>query len=424
MEFELITIGKLIDNNEVEIKTGPFGTQLKASDYVASGTPVINVRNIGHGTVNEEKLAYISNDTRDRLKDHIIEENDIVFGRKGAVDRHAFIKGKYHKWFQGSDCIRMRIVSNRLYPRFISYYFLTHEHKSNIIQECSHGTIMASLNQSILRLMKVPVVSFTEQKAIADTLSCLDDKIELNNRINKTLEEMAQAIFKSWFVDFEPFQDGEFEDSELGPIPKGWRVGTLDEVTSKFTTGLNPRKNFVLGKGTNYYVTIKNLSDNQIWLDDRCDKITDEAISKINKRSDLKKGDLLFSGIGTIGRVYLLDVTPINWNVSESIFTLRPNNLLSSEVLYMILLSDDLQGYARQLASGSVQKGIRMGDLKKYLFPIPVPEVVEKITALLKPLISTVKLNQAQNRTLSAIRDTLLPKLMSGEIRVPIEEVQ
>lgn len=283
---------------------------------------------------------------------------------------------------------------------------------------------MASLNQSILRLMKVPVVSFTEQKAIADTLSCLDDKIELNNRINKTLEEMAQAIFKSWFVDFEPFQDGEFEDSELGPIPKGWRVGTLDEVTSKFTTGLNPRKNFVLGKGTNYYVTIKNLSDNQIWLDDRCDKITDEAISKINKRSDLKKGDLLFSGIGTIGRVYLLDVTPINWNVSESIFTLRPNNLLSSEVLYMILLSDDLQGYARQLASGSVQKGIRMGDLKKYLFPIPVPEVVEKITALLKPLISTVKLNQAQNRTLSAIRDTLLPKLMSGEIRVPIEEVQ
>ena len=193
---------------------------------------------------------------------------------------------------------------------------------------------------------------------------------------------------------------------------------TLDETTSRFGTGLNPRKNFVLGHGNNYYVTIKNMGNNRIYLDERCDKIDDEAIRRIQMRSDLKVGDLLFSGIGTIGRVFLIDKPATNWNTSESVFNLRPNAKVSSEFLYLLLLNNDMQDYAINLASGSVQKGIRMADLKKYSFFLPTLDVIKRLTSLWKPLIKQIKANEVESDSLAVLRDTLLPKLMSGEIDV------
>ena len=126
------------------------------------------------------------------------------------------------------------------------------------------GCAQPKLNQENLRNIEIELPSHID--SIASILSSLDRKIELNNKINADLEEMAQAIFKNWFVDFEPFKDGKFVDSELGMIPEGWKVVTLDDLTSKFGTGLNPRKNFVLGHGNNYYVTIKNMGNNRIYL--------------------------------------------------------------------------------------------------------------------------------------------------------------
>jgi hypothetical protein len=174
-------------------------------------------------------------------------------------------------------------------------------------------------------------------------------------------------------VDFEPFKNGEFVESELGMIPKGWRVVSLDEMTSKFGTGLNPRKNFKLGEGNNYYVTIKNMGNNRVYLNDKCDKVTDDAIEKINKRSKLQEGDLLFSGIGTIGRVALVTQTPTNWNTSESVFNMHPTQNISSEFLYILLLSDVFQQYVKIHAQGGVQQGIRMASLKEYRMAIPEP---------------------------------------------------
>ena len=195
-----------------------------------------------------------------------------------------------------------------------------------------------------------------------------------------------------------------------------WKTTTLEETTSKFATGLNPRKNFVLGEGNNFYVTIKNMQDNQVILDNKCDKVTDEAIIKINKRSNLEKGDLLFSGIGTIGRVCLITEKPMNWNISESVFTIRVNELISSEFLYLLLLDNDMQNYAVSLASGSVQKGIRMADLKRYSFKLPNKQFMVDFTCSIKPIINKINQNNKENETLIKLRDTLLPKLMNGEI--------
>ena len=197
---------------------------------------------------------------------------------------------------------------------------------------------------------------------------------------------------------------------------KNWKSMTLDDVTSKFATGLNPRKNFVLGQGNNYYVTIKNMQNNQVVLDSKCDRVDDEALVKINKRSDLKVGDLLFSGIGTIGRTYLIKNKPTNWNVSESVFTIRPNNKISSEFLYLLLLDSDMQNYAVSKASGSVQKGIRMADLKLYKLNVPEKEWMEAFTNTVRPLIDKIYLNYEMNDKLCKLRDALLPKLMNDEI--------
>lgn len=270
----------------------------------------------------------------------------------------------------------------------------------------------------VLENLIMTLPSLGEQRVIARFLKSLDDKIEVNRKINDNLEQQAQALFKSWFVDFEPFKDGEFVESELGMIPKGWRVVSLDEMTSKFGTGLNPRQNFKLGEGNNYYVTIKNMGNNRVYLDDKCDKVTDDAIEKINKRSKLQKGDLLFSGIGTIGRVAMITETPTNWNTSESVFNMHPEEGYSTEFLYVLLLSDGFQQYVKIHAQGGVQQGIRMASLKQYQMAIPDYNTLKTFDDIMVPIISQIREKDKENDYLTSLRDTLLPMLMSGELKV------
>lgn len=254
------------------------------------------------------------------------------------------------------------------------------------------------------------------QSKVADILSLYDNLIENNNKRIKLLEQMAENLYKEWFVRlrFSGYEDAEFIDG----FPKDWEKVKLDDVLNKLATGLNPRKNFVLGEGENFYVTIKNMADNTVYLDDKCDKVNDDAIIKINKRSDLKIGDLLFSGIGTIGRVCLIDISTNNWNISESVFTMRANKKISSEFLYMLLLSQDVQNYCQSKANGSAQKGIRMGDLRKYTFLLPTKNVINDFTNQINPILRNVSLLRNENKNLIQQRDMLLPRLMSGKLEV------
>lgn len=306
-------------------------------------------------------------------------------------------------------------IANNVDKYFLYWIMRTPAYQSFIATHSSGTTVHHTSPKGIGNyIFKLPPLA--AQRRIASLLSSLDRKIELNNKINADLEEMAQTIFKNWFVDFEPFKDGKFVDSELGRIPEGWRVVSLDDLTSKFGTGLNPRKNFVLGHGDNYYLTIKNMGNNRIYLNNKCDKVDDEALVKINKRSKLQKGDLLFSGIGTIGRVAMVVDEPVNWNTSESVFNMHPIDTVSSEFIYLLLLSDKFQQYVQQNAQGGVQQGIRMASLKA--FQLAIPDNLETFDNLVKPIIGKVKSNDKENDTLSALRDTLLPRLMSGEIEI------
>ena len=333
----------------------------------------------------------------------------LTIGRSGNVGKPYFYEEAwahnttlYVDDFKGND------------PKFLYYLCQTMP-----FANFGGGSAVPTLNRNHIHPLETKIpVKVEDQRRIASILSSLDRKIELNNKINADLDEMAQTIFKNWFVDFEPFKDGKFVNSELGMIPEGWKVVTLDDLTSKFGTGLNPRKNFVLGHGNNYYVTIKNMGNNRIYLNDRCDKVDDEALVKINKRSKLQKGDLLFSGIGTIGKVAMVVDDPVNWNTSESVFNMHPIDTVSSEFIYLLLLSDKFQQYVQQNAQGGVQQGIRMASLKA--FQLAMPDDLNLFDNLVKPIIGKIKNNDKENDTLSLLRDTLLPRLMSGEIEVPV----
>lgn len=182
----------------------------------------------------------------------------------------------------------------------------------------------------------------------------------------------------------------------------------FEKILSRCTTGLNPRKNFALGHGDCFYVTIKNMNGTNVVLDDKCDKIDYDAITKISARSHLSKGDVLFSGIGTIGRAYLCYETPTNWNISESVFCFSPCGMISSEYLYELVTSNEFISFANANASGAAQKGIRMSDLKTHLVPLSEIKNLQEFDVRVKPLLKKASICRQEKNKLKISKATLL----------------
>ena len=339
---------------------------------------------------------------------YLYDQESVLLPRKGTLNNIQFVTEPF---WTVDTCYYTVVNRDKVLPYFLYCCLCKMD-----IQSLNTGSAVPSMTFEKYYSIEVPIPPLSTQHCIANILSRYDSLIENYQKQIKLLEEAAQRLYKEWFVDFR--FPGHENTNIIDGVPEGWEKKTIDDVTCKITTGLNPRKNFVLGKGSNYYVTIKNMADNTLFLDDRCDRVDNEALEKINKRSDLKIGDILFSGIGTIGRVALVYIPTNNWNVSESVFTLRANDIVTKEFLYLMLLSPDMQNYCQSNAHGAAQKGIRMADLKAYSFNLPPFGVIQKFTNLVTPTIKKVSSIRNQIRLLTEARDRLLPKLMSGEIAV------
>lgn len=300
-------------------------------------------------------------------------------------------------------CCNMVVDSQKSDYRFL-YYSLIYNREELV--GLASGAAQQNLNIGVISNFIIETPPLIEQKAIAATLSCLDDKIELNNRINKTLEEIAQAIFKSWFVDFEPFQDGEFEDSELGRIPKGWRVGVLDEITELFDSKripLSSRERKTMQKTYPYYGAASLM-----------DYVDDYIFDGIY---------VLLGEDGTVVDSKGYPILQYVWGkfwVNNHAHVLKGKNGFNEDSIYMLLKNTNMQG----IVTGAVQPKINQTNLKSVKVVIPPHNLLSKFNRLLEPLFAEKRRGSEENLLLVDIRDTLLPKLMSGEIRVPIEEVQ
>ena len=253
----------------------------------------------------------------------------------------------------------------------------------------------------------------SDQRRIASILSSLDRKIELNNKINADLEEMAQAIFKNWFVDFEPFKDGKFVDSELGMIPEGWKVGCLGDMGS-IVCGKSPSK-----ANSNYYggdipfIKIPDMHGN-VFVESSEDRLTEQgSLSQIKKL--IPPYSLMVSCIATVGLVSI-NTKPSHTN--QQINTIIPHNKSALFYLYQYIKNNEelLKNMGR---GGTTTLNVNTKSFSNIRLLIPSEIALEQFHRVVEGLFKKIELNLHESRTLSLLRDTLLPRLMSGDLEVP-----
>ena len=378
------------------------------------GVYFIKIKDIINNRISFDNALHVPSEYYAKLKNNRkAVKGDVLYTVVGSYGTATYVNTELPFCFERNIAL---LHANQEINSYFLYLLMSCESFYKKADALANGAAQKLISLKKLQTIEIEIPPLATQHRIATILSRYDSLIENYQKQIKLLEEAAQRLYKEWFIDLH--FPGHENTNIIDGVPEGWEKKTIDDVTCKITTGLNPRKNFVLGKGSNYYVTIKNMADNTLFLDDRCDRVDNEALEKINKRSDLKIGDILFSGIGTIGRVALVDIPTNNWNVSESVFTLRVNDIVTKEFLYLMLLSPDMQNYCQSNAHGAAQKGIRMADLKAYSFNLPPFGVIQKFTNLVTPTIKKVSSIRNQIRLLTEARDRLLPKLMSGEIAV------
>ena len=378
------------------------------------GVYFIKIKDIINNRISFDNALHVPSEYYAKLKNNRkAVKGDVLYTVVGSYGTATYVNTELPFCFERNIAL---LHANQEINSYFLYLLMSCESFYKKADALANGAAQKLISLKKLQTIEIEIPPLATQHRIATILSRYDSLIENYQKQIKLLEEAAQRLYKEWFIDLH--FPGHENTNIIDGVPEGWEKKTIDDVTCKITTGLNPRKNFVLGKGSNYYVTIKNMADNTLFLDDRCDRVDNEALEKINKRSDLKIGDILFSGIGTIGRVALVDIPTNNWNVSESVFTLRSNDIVTKEFLYLMLLSPDMQNYCQSNAHGAAQKGIRMADLKAYSFNLPPFGVIQKFTNLVTPTIKKVSSIRNQIRLLTEARDRLLPKLMSGEIAV------
>jgi type I restriction enzyme, S subunit len=412
MDAGSVLVKDLVARGEAELTTGPFGTQLKAAEYVASGIPVINVRNVGFGNIRADNLEFISDSTADRLNRHRLQAGDIVFGRKGAVERHGFVRDVQTGWLQGSDCLRLRLRSPQFNPRFVSYFLLTDHHKQWMINYCSHGATMASLNQDILGRIDLPLRPRPEQDRIVAVLSAYDELIEHNMRRIQILEEMAQAIYREWFVGlrFPGHKSVPFVDSDLGPIPEGWEVSTAAEaldVSPKVRVDRHEVKPFV---------PMTSISERHMHID----PIEERAGSS---GARYRNGDTLFARItpclenGKTAFVQFLAQNDAGCGSTE--FIVLRGHQVTAEFTYLLARSEPFRNHAIASMSGATgRQRVRSECFDSYKLVVPPRPLNERFTAVVRPMFELSYRLFVANKNLRTTRDLLLPRLISGEIDV------
>lgn len=399
-------LGDLVDAGVAEITTGPFGTQLKASSYVEQGRPVLNVRNIGFGDVRSGQFEFVDEDTAARLSRHVLMEEDIVFGRKGAVERHAFIREPYVGALQGSDCIRLRLSSNApLVARFATYALRTPWHLEWMQRHCSHGATMASLNQDILRLVEFPDMERRDQERVADVLWSFDDLIENGQRRIEILDETARSLYRDWFVRLRfPGHDScEYVESDFGLIPKSWAVTPLGNALD-FVMGQSPPSAFYNdeGKGLPFHQGVGSYGRRYPRLERWTTQWSRQA----------GEGDVLISVRAPVGRLNIADK---QLALGRGLAAVRPVDGLSFywfEALRHIFRNEDSFG------GGTIFKAVTRGDLLGIAHVMPDEPLRRAFDDLVRPVAELDLWLDQQGRVLRAARDLLLSKLVTGTIEV------
>ena len=413
-----------------KVGIGPFGSSIKVETFVPFGIPIISGQHLKGSRLEDNTYNYISEAHADRLKNANVFRGDVIFTHAGNIGQVAYIpdESKYDRYILSQRQFYMRCNNEFVIPQFIVYFFKSHLGQHKLLSNASQvGVPSIAQPVSSLRRIEIPLPPLPEQHAIAHILGTLDDKIELNRRMNETLEAMARALFKSWFVDFDPvrakvegrdtrlppeisdlFPD-EFEDSELGEVPKGWQTVHLKDLSM-----LNPEN----WDRNNRPAEINYLDlSNTKWghIIEVSVYRSEEAPSRAQRI--LRPGDTIVGTVRPGNGSYLL-VSEQNLTGSTGFAVLRPQKTIYTELIYLAATSPSHIEELSHLADGGAYPAVRPEVVQNVQIACDLDHIVSPFSRCVKPLLAKIGHNEKENRTLSSLRDTLLPKLISGEIRV------
>lgn len=369
--------------------------------------PYIRVTNMGTKRIPKNELLYVPNSSFNAISRYIVNTNDVIISIVGTIGAVSLIDEQLNDANITENCVKLTNLKE-LDSEYLYYYLISntgqHEINKGVV-----GSTQPKLPLYNIKDIEIVAPEIPEQTAIASILSALDDKIELNLQQNKTLEEMAMALYKHWFVDFGPFQEGEFVESELGMIPKGWEIVNLNEI-ARVINGRAYKNVEFLEEGTPI-IRIQNLTGGgkTVFSD-----------LKLNEDKYVESGDLIYAWSATFG--------PYFWHGPKSIYHYHIWKLeVVKEVMSKYYLFQHLARASAQMkehGTGSIFTHLTKGTMEAQRILLPPKNIMDDYHSLSSVYNESILNNKDENQTLTNLRDTLLPKLITGEVRVKDVEHQ
>ena len=410
--------------NLEELCTGIIDCPHSTPKWQDKGIPVIRNYNLKDGKIDCTNLSFVSEeDYKERVKRAIPEESDIIISREAPMG----VVGIVPKEFQcclGQRLVLLKIDKSKCIPKYLLYTLMSEYVQVQIRRINQTGSIVSNLNISSLKKLKIPLHNFEEQRKIANILSAIDDKIQINNQINQELEAMAKTLYDYWFVQFDfPDQNGKPYKSSGGKmvynpelkreIPEGWGVETLKDFESKIITGKTPsranRDNF---GGEIPFITIGDIRGNT-FVYSTSESLTDLGAS-VQQNKYLPEGSLCVSCIATVGEIGFTT----EWSHTNQ----QKNSIVFEDETNRYYLYFALKNYFEN-ANASAKTGNTFANMNKEDFSgikiiFPNKEIKNNFHKMTEPYFAQIKCLQGQNQELTQLRDWLLPMLMNGQVKV------
>ena len=400
---------------------GHYGIGASAVDYDENLLTYLRITDItDDGRINKDGLKSVNDED---AKNYLLKKNDIVFARTGnSTGRSYFYEEKDGDLVFAGFLIKFNLDPIKVNPKYIRYYTLSDEYK-NWIESFATGSTRKNINAKMYGDMEITLPPRYIQDAIVNLMNPFEEKIELNNDMNKTLEEMAQALFKRWFVDFEfpnengePYKSsgGEMVESELGMIPKGWEVKTLGDIGEIISGGTPSTKNEEYYGGEISWITPKDLSGyDRKFISKGERSITELGLQKSSAKL-LPKGSVLFSSRAPIGYVVIAGRSVCTNQGFKSIVC--NNNIINNNYVYYFLKYN--KENIENISSGSTFKEISGTHMKNIKIIVPSMDILNNFNDLVKSFDNLLNKNYNEIDSLEGIRDSVLPKIMSGKIKL------
>ena len=411
------------------------GFAFSSRDWVDAGIPVVKIGNVRNGALVMDNCSFVSRHVAADAGDFNLKNGDIVISMTGHIGNVAMARDRDLPVVVNQRVGLFSISDpTRLDTRFLFYSLRSRKVRARI-QGLGYGSVQPNVSPSLLHDVDIPLPPVAEQRAIAHILGTLDDKIDLNRRIGETLEAMVRALFRSWFVDFDPvrakmegrdtglpldiaklFPD-RLGDSEIGKIPEGWEVGCVKDICRRIENGGTPKRAVrEYWNGDVRWFKTSELVDEPLLE-------SSEQITELGLRESSSKrwptGTVLVAlyASPTVGRLGILEVSAA---ANQACCGLIPRSDYGRQFLYYVLLFG--RHYFQNIAVGAVQQNISQRIVRDYKIVIPSVDVAVAFDNIAEALYLQRVTRRAESRVLTTIRDTLLPKLISGEIRVPEAE--